>query len=125
MRSIESPIRCLTYTKRLLIVEDNDIEREGIVELLRHDDIEVVAVATGAEALNRSLEQPFDCCVVDLRLPDITGFQLLEKVQPEPILRDIPIVVFTGKELTKRRKFGCGRRKKRAAERCPIPRTAV
>jgi CheY-like chemotaxis protein len=88
------------HMKRLLIVEDNDIERAGIVELLRHDDIEIVSASTGSEALNRLLDQPFDCCVLDLRLPDMTGFELLEKLQAEPTLRDIPIVVFTGKDLT-------------------------
>ena len=86
--------------KRLLIVEDNDIERQSIVELLSHDDIEIATAATGVEALNALLDHPFDCCVLDLGLPDMTGFELLEKIQAEPALRDIPIVVFTGKQLT-------------------------
>ena len=47
----------------------------------------------------RLRERAFDCCVVDLRLPDMSGFELLEQLQAEPALRDIPIVVFTGKEL--------------------------
>ncbi|MEO6002607.1 MAG: HAMP domain-containing protein [Opitutus sp.] len=89
------------HMKRLLVVEDNDIERDGIVALLQHDDIEIATAATGAEALNKLLDQPFDCCVLDLRLPDMTGFELLDKLQAEPALRDIPIVVFTGKDLTK------------------------
>jgi CheY-like chemotaxis protein len=87
------------HKKRLLVIEDNDIERQGIVELLGHDDIEIYAVSTGAEALHLLEEQPFDCCVVDLRLPDMTGFELLERVQVEAALRELPIVVFTGKEL--------------------------
>ncbi len=89
------------HVKRLLIVEDNEIERQGIVELLRHDDIEITTAATGAEALDRLLDRPFDCCVLDLRLPDMSGFELLEKLQAEPALREIPVVVFTGKELTR------------------------
>ena len=89
------------HMKRLLIVEDNDIERDGIVALLQHDDIEIATAGTGAEALNKLLDQAFDCCVLDLRLPDMTGFELLDKLQAEPALRDIPIVVFTGKDLTK------------------------
>ncbi|HEX2645334.1 MAG TPA: response regulator, partial [Thermoanaerobaculia bacterium] len=88
------------HTKRLLVVEDNDIERQSIVTLLDHDDIEITAVATGAEAMEALLDREFDCCVVDLRLPDMTGFELLEKVQAEPSLREVPIVVYTGKELS-------------------------
>jgi HAMP domain-containing protein/signal transduction histidine kinase/DNA-binding response OmpR family regulator len=89
------------HTKRLLVVEDNEIERESIVQLLRHDDIEIATAATGAEALQLMLDRPFDCCVLDLRLPDMTGFELLDKLQAEPTLRDIPIVVFTGKDLSR------------------------
>jgi len=88
------------HVKRLLVVEDNEIEARGIVELLQHDDIEIVTVASGAEALEKLLDRPFDCCVLDLRLPDMTGFDLLAKVQAEPTLREIPIVVFTGKDLS-------------------------
>jgi len=88
------------HTKRLLVVEDNDIERESVVALLEHDDVEIVAVATGAEALQNLSESNFDCCVVDLRLPDMTGFELLETMQSNPAAKDVPIVVFTGKELT-------------------------
>ena len=87
-------------TKRLLVVEDNDIERQSIVELLGHTDIELRAVGTGAEALEAMLDEHFDCVVLDLRLPDMSGFDLLEKVQAEPALNDVPVVVFTGKELS-------------------------
>jgi len=88
------------HTKRLLVVEDNDIERQGIVDLLAHDDIAITAVGTGGEALHMLFESHFDCCVVDLTLPDMSGLDLLERVQGEQKLRDVPIVVFTGKELT-------------------------
>jgi HAMP domain-containing protein/CheY-like chemotaxis protein/signal transduction histidine kinase len=88
------------HTKRLLIIEDNDLERQSIVELLQHDDIETHGAATGGEALDKLRQQAFDCCVVDLRLPDMSGFELLERLQSEPSLRDIPVVVFTGKELS-------------------------
>jgi CheY-like chemotaxis protein len=89
------------HVKRLLIVEDNEIERQSIVDLLGHDDIEITTAATGAEAMERLLDRPVDCCVLDLRLPDMTGFELLNKLQAEPTLRDIPIVVFTGKDLSR------------------------
>jgi HAMP domain-containing protein/DNA-binding response OmpR family regulator/GAF domain-containing protein len=87
-------------TKRLLVVEDNEMERRSVVELLQHDDIEIASVATGNEAYQLLLDQPFDCCVLDLRLPDMNGYSLLEKMRNEASLRDIPVVVFTGKELT-------------------------
>ena len=87
-------------TKRLLIVEDNDIERQSIAELLGHDDIELFTAATGQEALAAMLDQPFDCVVLDLRLPDMTGLELLETMRAEPALAAVPVVVFTGKELT-------------------------
>jgi len=88
------------HKKRLLIVEDNDIERGSIVELLMHDDIEISAVGTGVEALAALDGSSYDCCVVDLRLPDMTGFELLDRIQQQPKARDLPIVVFTGKELS-------------------------
>src|SRR5690606_15484941 len=88
------------HVKRLLVVEDDPIESASIVELLKHDDIEIVTAATGAEALEKLLDLPFDCCVLDLRLPDMNGFELLDRLQEETSLRDIPIVVFTGKDLS-------------------------
>jgi signal transduction histidine kinase/CheY-like chemotaxis protein len=88
------------HKKRLLVVEDNDIERASIIDLLLHDDIEVAAVGTGAEALDVLLERPVECCVIDLKLPDMSGFDLLQRMQDEPSLRDTPVVVFTGKELS-------------------------
>jgi CheY-like chemotaxis protein/signal transduction histidine kinase/HAMP domain-containing protein len=88
------------HTKRLLVIEDDDRERASIVELLGGGDLEIEGAASGGEALARLAGQRFDCCVVDLRLPDMSGFDLLERLQAEPELRDIPIVVFTGKELT-------------------------
>jgi CheY-like chemotaxis protein len=90
----------LPRTKRLLVIEDNDIERDSVIELLRHDDIEIVAASSGHESLELLLQQPFDCVVLDLRLPDMTGFDLLERLHAESSLRDIPVVVFTGKDLS-------------------------
>ncbi len=88
------------HTKRLLVIEDNDIERKSIIELLAHEDIEIVSASTGTEALQKLQSESIDCCVVDLRLPDMTGFELLERLQSEEALRTIPVVVFTGKDLS-------------------------
>jgi len=86
--------------KRLLVVEDNPAEQLSIKELLGYDDIDVTVVSTGAEAIEAVNEQAFDCVVLDLRLPDISGFEVLERFRDTPALSDLPVVVFTGKELS-------------------------
>ncbi|HEY1383663.1 MAG TPA: response regulator, partial [Dongiaceae bacterium] len=86
--------------KRLLVVEDNAAERLGITELLGHEDIDILAVETGAEALAALRNQDIDCVVLDLRLPDMSGFDLLSQLRDEAELADIPVVVFTGRELS-------------------------
>ena len=86
--------------KRLLIVEDNAAEQMSIRELLDSDDINVTVAGTGAEALAAVMEQTFDCVVLDLSLPDISGFEVLERFCHIESLRDLPVVVFTGKELS-------------------------
>jgi CheY-like chemotaxis protein len=86
--------------KRLLVVEDNAAERLSITELLGHDDIDIVSVDTGGEALGKLRSEPVDCVVLDLRLPDMTGFDLLEELRQDPSLNDLPVVVFTGRQLS-------------------------
>ena len=86
--------------KRLLVVEDNPAEQLSIRELLGHEDIDVVVATTGREALGALQVQSYDCVVLDLRLPDMTGFEVLEELRDTSALSDIPIVVFTGKELS-------------------------
>ena len=86
--------------KRLLIVEDDDIERQAIVELLGDRDIEVITAASGEQALQALQNGPIDCVVLDLRLPDMSGFELLKAVNFDPALNSIPVVIFTGKDLT-------------------------
>jgi HAMP domain-containing protein/CheY-like chemotaxis protein/signal transduction histidine kinase len=86
--------------KRLLVVEDSPAEQLSITELLAHDDVELITVATGKEALRVLHENPCDCVVLDLRLPDISGFDLLDEVRDDPALADLPVVVFTGRELS-------------------------
>jgi CheY-like chemotaxis protein len=86
--------------KRLLVVEDDERERTGITELLGHDDIEITSVATGAEALALLRERTFHCIVLDLRLPDMSGFEVLETMRDESIAIEVPVVVFTGRVLS-------------------------
>jgi len=87
--------------RRLLVVEDNAIEQLSIRELLGHDDIEIVTAGTGNEALEILAQQPFDCVVLDLRLPDISGLDVLKRMRDDKALADLPVVVFTGKDLSR------------------------
>jgi CheY-like chemotaxis protein/signal transduction histidine kinase/HAMP domain-containing protein len=97
--------------KRLLVVEDDDAQRKSMVELIAHEDVEITAVATAEEALEKLKETKFDCMVLDLGLSGGTdGFQLLETVKADPAVSEIPIIIYTGKELsqaedTRLRKF--------------------
>jgi HAMP domain-containing protein/CheY-like chemotaxis protein/signal transduction histidine kinase len=86
--------------KRLLVVEDNQAEQMGIRELLGHDDIEIVNAETGAAALKLLRKEQCDCVVLDLRLPDMSGFDVLERMRADSRLAEVPVVVFTGRELT-------------------------
>jgi hypothetical protein len=95
IKAFSSPRR-----KRLLVVDDNPDELTSITALLAHDDIDITTASTGTAALIALREQVYDCAVLDLRLPDMSGFDVLETIRDEIALRDLPVVVFTGKELT-------------------------
>jgi HAMP domain-containing protein/CheY-like chemotaxis protein/signal transduction histidine kinase len=86
--------------KRLLLVEDDAAERRSVTELLGSDDIEIIPVDTGASALLQLRDIAIDCVVLDLKLPDMSGFEVLERIRDDAALRDIPVVVFTGRELS-------------------------
>jgi CheY-like chemotaxis protein/GAF domain-containing protein len=86
--------------KRLLIAEDNEAERMSVGALLAHPDLEIDTAGTGREALDKLRESRFDCMVLDLRLPDMSGFEVLDELQNDEALADLPVVVFTGRELT-------------------------
>jgi CheY-like chemotaxis protein len=86
--------------KQLLVVDDDPTERSSITELLAHQDVEISNAATGEEAWELINDRSFDCVVLDLRLPDISGFDLLARIEAETSLRELPVVIFTGKELT-------------------------
>ena len=86
--------------KRLLVVEDNAAEQLSIRQLLGHDDLDIVVADSGAAALAAMADQPCDCVVLDLRLPDMSGFEVLERISQNRSLSDVPVVVFTGRELS-------------------------
>jgi hypothetical protein len=86
--------------KRLLLVEDNEAERQGVTELLGSDDIEIMTADTGESALLQLRDNTIDCVVLDLKLPDMSGFEVLERIRDDASLCDVPVVVFTGRELS-------------------------
>ena len=90
--------------RRLLVVDDDEMQRRSIIELVGGDgDVEIVAVGSSEEALSALEGQaPFDCMVLDLKLPKMTGFALLEKVKGDERFGRLPVIVYTGKELTRR-----------------------
>jgi signal transduction histidine kinase/CheY-like chemotaxis protein/HAMP domain-containing protein len=89
--------------KNLLVVEDDDTERDAIIELIGSgDDVEIVGVGSSEEALAQLADNRFDCLVLDLKLPDGSGFQLLEKIKKTKRYAGLPVIVHTGKDLTRR-----------------------
>ncbi|UQZ33533.1 histidine kinase [Paenibacillus sp. PK3_47] len=85
--------------KRLLIVEDDDIQRRSIMELIGHDDVAITAVSGGLDALEELHKQKYDCMVLDLMLDDMDGFELLDQIRDDAALNDLPIIIYTGKDL--------------------------
>jgi CheY-like chemotaxis protein len=86
--------------KRLLIIEDDPAERDSITELLKDDGVEILTAPDGRYAIELLSGQPVDCVVLDLVLPDMSGFDVLERMSGDPDMRDIPVVVFTNRELS-------------------------
>ncbi|HEX5037190.1 MAG TPA: response regulator [bacterium] len=87
--------------KTLLVVEDNDVQRMSIEQLIGSDDLEIRSVGTAREALQELRTRRIDCLVLDLGLPDMTGLELLEEIKKEPRHHDVPIIVYTGRALTR------------------------
>jgi CheY-like chemotaxis protein len=88
-------------TRRVLVVEDDDILRANIALLLAADDVEITVAATGAEALDYVASTTFDCMVMDLMLPDASGYELLEQMSDGEKYSFPPVIVYTGRALTR------------------------
>jgi CheY-like chemotaxis protein len=85
--------------KKLLVVEDNVEHNKLIRDLVGNGDVKSFSAYTGAEAMNMLQAEEYDCIILDLGLPDISGFELLEKIKTIPRLTKIPVVVYTGRDL--------------------------
>jgi HAMP domain-containing protein/CheY-like chemotaxis protein len=87
--------------KRLLVVEDDATQRQSIVELIGNGEVSTTAVGTAQAALDALGRERFDCVVLDLRLPDLSGLELMKRIKEREELKRMPIVIYTGKELSK------------------------
>jgi len=87
--------------KRVLLVEDDDVQRDSIARLIGDDDIEITAVGLAQEALNLLRTTVFDCMIIDLKLPDMLGNDLLKRMSTEDICSFPPVIVYTGRNLTR------------------------
>lgn len=97
--SFESMIR--KNIKDLLLVEDNDVQRQAITKLIRDDAIAIRQAGTGRDGLKALREKRFDCMILDLGLPDMSGFELLKSATTDSEIILPPVVIYTGRELTK------------------------
>ncbi|HMB79357.1 MAG TPA: response regulator, partial [Vicinamibacterales bacterium] len=90
--------------RHLLVVDDDDDRRNAIVELIRTGrDVEITAVGSSEEALDAlESDQRFDCMVLDLKLPKMSGFTLLDQVKDTERFQSLPVIVHTGSDLTRR-----------------------
>lgn len=89
-----------TRMRRVLVVEDDDVQRDAVGQLLKSNEVEIVGVGTAAECLEALRQQTFDCMVLDLTLPDASGFELLETLSREGDHGFPPVIVYTGHELS-------------------------
>ncbi|HWU98977.1 MAG TPA: response regulator [Oxalicibacterium sp.] len=87
--------------KRVLLVEDDARQRDSVVQLIGDSDVEITAVELGEEALRLLRTTIFDCMIIDLKLPDMQGNQLLQRMSSEEICSFPPVIVYTGRNLTR------------------------
>ena len=87
--------------KRILLVEDDARQRDSVVQLISDPDVEITAVEFGAQALALLRTTIFDCMIIDLKLPDMQGNELLQKMAQEQLASFPPVIVYTGRNLTR------------------------
>ncbi|MEM6814702.1 MAG: HAMP domain-containing protein [Bacteroidota bacterium] len=87
--------------KEILLVEDDNTSQRAIVQLLKNKEITITTTDAGEDAVEKISSNRYDCVILDLRLPDISGFEVLNRVKSNKDLKEIPIIIYTGKELSK------------------------
>lgn len=91
--------------RHLLLVEDNEIQRDSLSELLEDDRTVVTAVSSGNDAIEKLKENTYDCLILDLGLEDMPGFELLKVIKQNMALAELPIFIYTGKKLTSKEEY--------------------
>ncbi len=86
--------------RRVLVVEDDERQRESVGHLLANGDVEIVGADTARRALELLRTSTFDCMVMDLNLPDLSGYELLEQMASQDDVAFPPVIVYTGRSLT-------------------------
>jgi signal transduction histidine kinase/DNA-binding response OmpR family regulator len=87
--------------KRVLLVEDDALQRDSIARLIGDDDIEITAVGFAQDALELLRDNAYDCMIIDLKLPDMLGNDLLKRMSTDEICAFPPVIVYTGRNLTR------------------------
>ncbi len=87
--------------RHVLVVEDDARQRESIRQLLDDRSVEITTVENGTAALEQLASRTFDCMVMDLNLPDLSGYELLEKMAEQDAVSFPPVIVYTGRSLTR------------------------
>lgn len=87
--------------RKALVVEDDTITRKSIVNLLDEGNVEIKAVESGEEAYDLLKQESFQCMILDLGLKELSGYELLEKIRKDKDIEDLPIIIYTGQELSK------------------------
>jgi CheY-like chemotaxis protein/HAMP domain-containing protein len=87
--------------RRLLVVEDNSVQHSAIHALFEDSQVDVTVCTTGQEALDNLRRENFDCIVLDLSLPDIDGYSLLETIHEDDSYPNVPVIVYTARDLTR------------------------
>src|SRR5690606_16165496 len=91
----------IIHPKELLIIEDDEATLKAIWNILENKDINISSAMTGKEALNQLTAKKFDCIILDLNLPDTSGFDILKELKASRKAENLPVVVYTGQDLTK------------------------
>ncbi len=86
---------------RILVIEDDQIQRNSIIELIKDKDIEIKGVSGGEEAVDALKKFKYDCIILDLNLTDVSGFDLLTLIKSDENISKVPVIVYTGKELSR------------------------